>query len=152
MLKYDIMNIIFVSFRARGRKEQEVSTAGDTVNITVPSDLVLRPLPERAILQVQIRPVPYTRQDSGRPTSRPNSGRSSRPTFRPNSGRGRSISPFTEIPTRMDLQEEEVIAIYDSYSDRDSVPPEPIYEPGSPRPETIGPREEEPEEPRPGPP
>ena len=41
-----------------------------------------------------------------------------------------------------------MIAI-DSDSDSDYVPPEPVYEPGSPRPE---PREEEPEEPRPGPP
>ena len=76
MLKYHIMNVIFVSSRARGRKKQQVIRVGDTVNITVPSDLVLRLLPERAMLQVQIGQVPYIRQDSARPTSRPNSGRS----------------------------------------------------------------------------
>ena len=134
-VKYNIMNVIFVSSRARGRQEHQVHRAGDTVNITVPSDLVLRLLPERAIIQVQIGPVPY---------SRPNSGRSPRPTFRPNSGRDRPICPFTdwssvgEIPTRLDLEEEVVIAIDDRDDDNDYVPPEPSYEPGSPR---LGPRE-----------
>ena len=48
------------------------------------------------------------------------------------------------MPTRLDLEEEEVIAID---SDSDYVPPEPVYEPGSPRPEPI---EEASEGPRPG--
>ena len=42
--------------------------------------------------------------------------------------------------------------VIDIDSDSDYVPPEPVYEPGSPRPEPRGPREEEPEEPRPRPP
>ena len=42
-----------------------------------------------------------------------------------------------------------MIAVDDS--DGDYVPPEPICEPGSPSPELRGPREEEPEGPRPGP-
>ena len=45
------------------------------------------------------------------------------------------------------FREGRVIAI-DKDSDGDYVPPEPVYDPASPRPE---PREEEPEEPRPGP-
>ena len=173
------MNVIFVSSRARGRQEQQVNRVGNTVNITVPSDLVSRLLLEGAILQLQIGPVPYIRQDYARPTSRQNSGRSprpyirqdyARPTSRQNSGRSprptsrlnsdrdRPISPFTdwssigELPTRLDLEEEEVIAIDDSDNDSDYVPPESMYEPDSPRPEPRGPREEEPEEPRPGPP
>ena len=158
MFKYDIINVIFVSSRARGRHKQQVNRVGDTVNITVPSDLVLRLLPEGAILQVQIGPVPCIKQNSARPTSRPNSGRSPRPTSRSNSGRDRTISPCTdwssigELPTRLDLEKEEVIAIDHSDSDNDYVPPEPVYEPGSPGPELRGSREEEPEEPRPGPP
>ena len=96
MFKYDIMNVIFVSSRVRGRQEHQVHRAGDTVNITVPNGLVLRLLPEGAILQIQNGPVPYTRPDSAWPLSRPNSGRSPRPTFRKNSGRDRPISPFTD--------------------------------------------------------
>ena len=49
--------------------------------------------------------------------------------------------------TRLDLEEAEVIPI-DSESDSDYVLPEPVYKPGSPRPE---PTEEAPEDPRPGP-
>ena len=138
MLQHDIINVIFVSSRGRGRQEQQVHRVGDTVNITVPSDLVLRLLPEGAILQVQIGPVPYVRQHSARSPSRPKSGRSSRPTSgptsrlnsggtprptsRPNPGKDRPISPFTdwssiaELHTRLDLEEEEVMAI-DSDSD-----------------------------------
>ena len=58
-----------------------------------------------------------------------------------------SIFPFTdwssigELPTRLDLEEVEVIAIDDSDSDSDYVPPEPVYEPGSPRHAPRGPRE-----------
>ena len=91
MLKYDIMNVIFVSSRTRGRQEHQVNRAGDIISITVPSDLILRLPPDGAILQVQIGPVSYIRQDSTQPLSRPNSGkfprpnsvRSPRPTIRP---------------------------------------------------------------------
>ena len=51
------------------------------------------------------------------------------------------------MPTRLDFEEAEVISI-DSESDNDYVPPEPVYEPGSPRPEPV---EEAPEDPRSGP-
>ena len=60
------------------------------------------------------------------------------------------ISPFTDwssigkLPTRLDLEEEEVIAIDHSNSDSDYVSPEPVHEPASPRPEPRGSREEEP--------
>ena len=81
------MNAIFVSSRGTGRQGQgQQNRIGDTVNITVPSDLVLRLLPQGAILQVQIGPVPL-RPDFARPISRPDSGRSSRPASRPDSGR-----------------------------------------------------------------
>ena len=115
---YVITYVICVSSRARGRQEHheyQIHRAGDTVNITVPRGLLLKLLPQRAILQIQIRAVPSTRPDSARPWSRPNSGRSLRPTFRPNSGRARPISSQTvwssvgEIPTRLDLEEEEEI-------------------------------------------
>ena len=106
MSKYDVMNVIFVSSRGRGRQGQYANRIGDTVHITVPNDLILRLLPEGAILQLQIGPVPYIRQDSARPTSRADSGRSSRPASRPDSGRptsrqpnparDRPISPFTD--------------------------------------------------------
>ena len=171
------MNVIFVSSRGRGRQGQrQQNRIGVTVNITVPSDLVLRLHTHGAILQMQIGPVPL-RPDLARPTSRPDSGRSSRPdsgrqsrpTSRPDSGRSsrpnrttsrqpnlsseRPISPFMdwsslgEMPTRLDLEEAEVISI-DSESGNDYVPPEPMYKPGSPRPEPV---EEAPENPRPGP-
>ena len=52
-----------------------------------------------------------------------------------------------EMPTRLDLEETEVISI-DSDGDNDFVPPEPMYEPDSPKPELV---EEVPESPRPGP-
>ena len=118
---------------------------------------------------MQIGPVPL-RQDYARPISRPDSSRSSRPTSGPDSvrppgqtgqpaddqnlGRDRPISPFADwssfakMPTRLALEEEEVIAI-NSESDSDYVPPESVYKAGSPRPEPI---EETPEDPRPGPP
>ena len=156
MLKYDVMNVIFVSFRGIGKEGQQANRIQDTMNITVPSDLILRQISEGVILQVQISPVPYIRHDSTRPFSRPDSGRPTRPASRPNPGRDRPISPFTgwssivELPTRLDLEEEEVIAI-NSDNDSDYVPPETVYEPGSPRPDTRGPREEESEEPSPGP-
>ena len=123
----------------------------------MPSDLVLRILPQGAILQMQIGPVPL-RPDLARPTSRPDSGRQSRPTSRPDSGRSprptrpasrlqnlsseRPISPFTdwsslvEMPTRLDLEDVGVISI-DSDNDNDYVPPEPVYKPDSPRPEPV---------------
>ena len=52
-----------------------------------------------------------------------------------------------QMPTRLDLEEAEVISI-DNESYNDYVPPEPMYEPGSPRPEPV---EEASENPRPGP-
>ena len=135
----------------------------------MPSDLILRLLPEGAILQVQIGPVPL-KQDYVRPFSRPDSGRSSRPASgpdsgrpprpnwsasrHPNLGRDRPISPFTdwssfeEMPTRLDLEEEEEVIACDSESDSHYVPPKPVYEPGSPGPE---PTEKTPKDPRPGP-
>ena len=54
------MNII--SSRGRGRLGQGVNrqqnSTGDTVNITVPCDLVMGLLSQGAILQMQIGPVP----------------------------------------------------------------------------------------------
>ena len=48
------MNVVFVSSSARGRHDYhgyQIHRARDSVNITVPSELVLRLLPERDILQ-----------------------------------------------------------------------------------------------------
>ena len=162
------MNEVFVSTRGRGRQRQgQQNRIEDTVNVTVPSDLVLRLHPQGAILQVQIGPVPL-RQDyarpASRPSSRPDSGRSSRPSSRPDSGRlprpARPVSrwpnkdqfpPFTDWSSlgemsRLDLEEEAEVISINSDSDNDYVPHSPMYEPGSPRPEPV---EEAPETPQP---
>ena len=74
----------------------------------MPSDLVVRFLPLRAILQIQTGALPSTRTDP-----------------RPDSARSRPISPYTnwssigEIPTRLDLEEEEVIEMDDDDDDDD---------------------------------
>ena len=160
------MNVIFVSSRGRGRLGQgfysQQNKTGDTVNITVPCDLVLGLFSQGAILQRQIGPV-QLRPELARPTSRPDSGRSSRPdsarsartNSRPVSGRSPRmtrpasrchnmdneipISPFThwsslgEIPTRLDLEVEEAEVIsINSNNDNDYVPCSPIYEPNTP--------------------
>ena len=79
------MNVIFVSSRGKGRQEQgQQNRVGDTVNITVPSDLVLRLLPQGAILQMQIGPVPL-RPDLASPAL-PDSVRFFRPASKPDSG------------------------------------------------------------------
>ena len=166
------MYVIFVSSRGSGRQggDRQQVRPGDTINITVPCDLVMGLLSQGAILQMQIGPVPL-RPELARPTSRPDdSGRSSRPdsarslysTSRPDSGRSlrpsrparpasrcpnmnneRPISPFTdwsplgEMPTRLDVDETEIISINEIESDSDYVPHSPLYEPGSPRPEPI---------------
>ena len=136
------MNVIFVSSRGRGRQEYgQQNRTGDTINITVPSDLVLRLLPQGAILQMQIGPVPL-RPDLARPSSRPDSGRS--PSKHPNLDNVRPISPYTDCSS---LGEAEVILINSGDSDNDYVPHSPMYEPDSPGPEPM----EEPEDPRPGP-
>ena len=150
------MNVIFVSTRGRGRQGHgQQNRIGDTVTITVPSDLVLRLLPQGAFLQMQIGSVPLrphlarpaSRPDSGR-SSRPDPARSSRPASRPDSGRSsrparsasrhpnldneRPISPYMDWSS---LGEAEVISINsDSDNVPDYVPLEPMYEPGSPRP------------------
>ena len=162
------MNVIFVSSRGRGRQRNgQQNRIGDTVNITVPSALVLSLLPQGAILQMQIGPVPL-RPDLARPASRPDSGRSSRPdsarssrpasrldsdrspmTARPasrcpNLDNVRPVSPYTDWSS---LGEAEAISINSGDSDNGYVPHSPMYEPDSPGPEPV----EEPEDPRPGP-
>ena len=100
------MYVIFVSSRGRGRQggERQQVRPGDTINITVPCDLIMGLLFQGAILQMQMGPVPL-RPELARPTSRPDdSGRSSRPdsarslhsTSRPDSGR----SPRPTRPAR----------------------------------------------------
>ena len=166
------MYVIFVSSRGRGRQgsDRQQVRPGDTINITVPCDLVMGLLSQGAMLQMQMGPVPL-RPELARPTSRlDDSGRSSRPvsarslhsTSRQDSGRSpkptrparpasrhpimdneRSISPFTdwssleEMPTRLDVDETEIMSINEIESDSDYVPHSPLYEPGSPRPEPI---------------
>ena len=169
------MNVIFVSSRGRGRQGYEQKNrTGDTVNITVPSDLLLRLIPHRAILQMQIGPVPL-KPDLARPVSRPDYGRSSRsdstrssrPASRQDSGRSprparparpasrcpnqdnvRPVSPYTDWSS-LGEAEAEVISINSGDSGNDYVPHSPLYEPDSPGPEPV----EEPEDwnQRPGP-
>ena len=93
------MNVILISFRDRGRLGQGVNrkqdSFGDTVNITVPCDLVMGVLSQGAILQMQIGPVPLrpklarptSRSDGSGRSSRPDSVRSARTNSRPDSGR-----------------------------------------------------------------
>ena len=166
------MYVIFVSSRGRGIQggDRQQVRPGDTINITVPCDLVMGLLSQEAILQMQMGPVPLKPElarptskpdDSGRscrpdsarplyPTSRPDSGRSPRPTRParpairwPNMDNQRSISPFTdwsslgEMPTRLDVDETEIMSINEIDSDCDYVPRSPLYEPGSPMPEPI---------------
>ena len=156
------MNVIFVSSRGRGRQGYgQQNRTGDTINITVPSDLVLRLLSQGTILQMQIGPVPL-RPDLASPAPRPDSARTSRPASRPASGRSprparpasshpnqdnlRPISPYTDWSS-LGEAEAEVISINSGDSDNDYVPHSPMYESDSPGSEPV----EEPEDPRPGP-
>ena len=73
------MNIIFVSSRNRGTgQEREQENRPRTVQISVPSELVMDLLAQGAILQVQIVPVPL-RADLARPAPRPESPDSTNP-------------------------------------------------------------------------
>ena len=129
------MNAIFVSSRGRGRQGNgQQNRIGDTVNITVPSALVLSLLPLGSILQMKIGPVPL-RPDLARPATTPDSGRSSRPdsarSSRPDSGRSpkpasrhpnldnvRPISPYTDWSSLGEVAAE-VISINSGDSDND---------------------------------
>ena len=129
------MNVIFVS--SRGRLGQQNRTGGDTVNISVPCDLVIGPLSQGAILQMQIGPVPLRpdlawpapRPDSVRTTSRPDSGRTqtritrpARPASRHPNQDVRPIYPYTDWSSSADEAEAEVISIHSDNSNNNYVP------------------------------
>ena len=107
----------------------------ETVDVAVPSDLIERLLTQGASLQIQIGAV------HSLPSYRPDSAKS-RPVSGPNSAKPMSIlsnrSSFEDIPIRLDTEEEKVTEIDE---DEDYEPPEPSYEPASPRSEQ---REERP--------
>ena len=144
ILNHVIMTVIFVSSRIRER-EQEART----VQITVPSDLVMNLLAQGAILQVQIGPVPLrpilrpgNPEESTRPhppatetsprlgSRRPEAGpaRPERPRSR--CPPARPVTPFTDWTS---LSNNEVISV-DSDNGSDSgndnyIPRSPVYEP-----------------------
>ena len=78
------MNVIFIS--SRGGQGQQNRPGGDTVNISVPCDLVMGLLSWGVILQMQISPVP-PRPDLARPSPRPDSARTNP---RPDSGKSQT--------------------------------------------------------------
>ena len=154
------MKIIFVSSRTR-RTEQDnrENRISNSVQISVPCELVMGLLSQGAILQKQIDPVPL-RPDLVGPVPRPDStntrpnaaNENTRPGVaqlnpRPNPGRSendltrpdrpvsrcppvRLVSPYTDWSSPSDNAE--VITI--PSEDDDYVPRSPEYEPGSPGP------------------
>ena len=93
------MNVIFFSSRNRGTEQgREQENRPRTIQISVPSKLVMDLLAHRAILEVQIGPVPL-RPDLARPVTRPHATNdSTRPetqsNYRPNPS-GRSETGLT---------------------------------------------------------
>ena len=146
------MNVIFVSSRGRGRSGQQNRPEGDTVNVSVPCDLVMGLLSQGAILQMQIGPVPL-RPDLARPAPRPDSARTNpipdsgrsqtritrptRPASRCSNQDVRPISPYTDWFSLADEAEADVISIYSDNSDNNYVPHSPVYEPDSPGPNPV---------------
>ena len=146
------MKLSFISSRRRQGQEDREDIMPGTVQVSVPSDLVMRLLTRGAILQVQIGPVPI--RPILRPASsperpepaplRPNapgedprpspagrtnidSPRPERPVSRP------PVDPFTDWSSLSD-NNNEVISIPSSDEDDDYVPRSPLYEPNSPVP------------------
>ena len=151
------MKLSFISSRRRQGQEDREETMPGTVQISVPSELVMSILTRGAILQVQIGPVPI------RPVLRPASSpeRPEPAPLRPNPSGGsdadpprperppsrhpaarnartvrpmRAVSPFTDwssLPENND-----VISISSSDEEDNYVPRSPEYIPNSPEPET----------------
>ena len=147
------MNVIFVSSRNRGsEQEREQENRPRTIQISVPSKLVMDLLAQGAILQVKIGPVPL-RPDLARPVPRPHATNdSARPetqsNSRPNPRRpetgltrperpvsrcppARPVSPYSDWSS---LSDNDVISTHSDGSDANYVPRSPVYEPDSPGP------------------
>ena len=155
------MKLSFISSRRRQGQEDREEIMPGTVQISVPSELVMSFLTRGAILQVQIGPVPI--RPVLRPASsperpepapmrpnppgddpRPNpAGRTNidpprpeRPVSRCPPARPVSrppVDPFTDWSSLSD-NNNEVISIPSSDEDDDYVPRSPLYEPNSPEP------------------
>ena len=153
------MNVIFVSSRNRGtEQEREQENRPRTVQILVPSKLVMDLLAQGTILQVQIGPVPL-RPDLARPAQRPERPESTNtrpdasntrsnvaaknprpnPTGRPETPvssfpPARPFSPYTDWSS---LSDNDAISVHSDGSDANYVPRSPVYEPDSPGPVQV---------------
>ena len=137
ILNHVIMTVIFVSSRTREREQ-----AAGTVQITVPSDLVMNLLAQGAILQIQVGPVPIrpvirpgNPEESTRPHPPPAGASPRRPEVparpeRPRSRRppARPVTPFTDWSS---MSNNDIISV-DSGSDNNNyMPRSPEYNPNS---------------------
>ena len=157
------MTLVFVSSRNRGtEQEREQENRPRTVQISVPSELVMDLLAQGAILQVQIGPVPL-RPDLARPAPRPERPEStntrpdasntrpnvaaedprSNPSGRSETGLTRPERPLSRHPPARpmspytdwsSLSDNDVISVHSDGSDANYVPRSPVYEPDSPGP------------------
>ena len=157
------MNIIFVSSKNRGTgQKREQKNRPRTVQISVPSKLVMDLLSQGAILQVQIGPVPL-RPDLARPASRPERPESTNtrpetsntrpnvaaentrqnPSGRSETGLTRPERPLSRHPPARSvspytdcssLSDNDVISVHSDGSDANYVPRSLVYEPDSPGP------------------
>ena len=160
MLLNVTVKLSFISSRRRQGQEDREEIMPGTVQVSVPSELVMSLLTRGAILQVQIGPVPI--RPILRPASSPERPAESTP-LRPNAPgeeprpnpAGRTniahprperpvnrgpparpvsrppVDPFTDWSSQSD---NEVISIPSSDEDDDYVPKSPLYEPNSPEP------------------
>ena len=159
VIMYVTMKLSFISSRRRQGQEDREEVMPGTIQVSVPSELVMSLLARGAILQVQIGPVhirPVLRPASSperpepapmRPNApgddpRPNpTGRTAtnpprpeRPVSRQPPARPVSrppVDPFTDWSSLSD-NNNEVISIQSSDEDDDYVPRSPLYEPNSP--------------------
>ena len=155
------MKLSFISSRRRQGQEDREDIMPGTVQVSVPSELVMRLLTRGAILQVQIDPVPIKpilrpassperpepaplRPNAPGEDPRPNpAGRTNIDPLRPERPVSRCpptrpvsrppVDPFTDWSSLSD-NNNEVISIPSSDEDDDYVPRSPLYEPNSPVP------------------
>ena len=155
------MKLSFISSRRRQGQEEREEVMPSTVQISVPSELVMSLLARGAILQIQIGPVPIRpvlrpassperpepapmRPNAPGDDPRPNpAGRTNIDPPRPERPVSRCpptrpvsrppVDPFTDWSSLSD-NNNEVISIQSSDEDDDYVPRSPLYEPNSPEP------------------
>ena len=159
LIIYVTMTLSFISSRRRQGQEDRVEFMPGTVQISVPSELVMSILARGAILQIQIGPVPIRpvlrpassperpepapmRPNTPGDDPRPNpAGRTNIDPPRPERPVSRCpptrpvsrppVDPFTDWSS---LSDNEVISIQSSDEDDDYVPRSPLYEPNSQEP------------------